>query len=109
MRRAITAMIVEDITRDKYNEIVQTNLAILRGEMAVKASELGHIAKAPKDLGAVAMTMKLASDTSAGMPGAPPPVIRHEHLHVHTTPDDLQRRRAEALQKMNQPQQTEEK
>jgi hypothetical protein len=100
MRRAIKAMIVEDITLEKFEEIVQTNLSVLRAEMTDKASEIGAGAKSAKDLGAVAMTMKLAGDTKAGMGGAPQPVIRHEHLHVHTTPDELQRRRQAAMREM---------
>lgn len=101
MRRAISAMIVEDITREKYDEVVQNKLSILRGEMADKASEVGQRATI-KELGAVAMTIKLASDTIAGMGGAPPPVIRHEHLHVHTTPDALEQRREQVRQKLAQ-------
>jgi len=100
MRRSIKAMITEDITANTYDEITKTNLAVLRGETVDKASELAAKAKSPKDLGAVAMTMKLAGDTLAGMGGASPPVIRHEHLHVHTTPDALQRRREEARKRI---------
>jgi len=99
MRRAIGAMIVEDITREKFDEIVQNKLSMLRGEMVDKASELGEKATV-KEFGAVAMTMKLAGDTIAGMGGAPAPVIRHEHLHVHTTPDELQRKREEMRAKL---------
>lgn len=100
MRRAITAMINNDITLEKFDEIVQSKLSILRGEMVDVASDVGSRVQSTKELGAVAMTMKLASDTIAGMGGAPQPVIRHEHLHVHTTPDELQRRREQALRQM---------
>ena len=100
MRRAIKAMITEDIGTDTFNQIVQTNLVVLRGEMVETASEAGSKARSAKDLGAISMTMKLAGDTLQGMPGAPQPVIRHEHLHVHTTPDALQRRREEARKRI---------
>lgn len=103
MRRSITAMISEDLGREKYDEIVQLKAAILRGEMVDKASEVGDKANSAKDLAAVGMVMKLAGDTLAGMGGTPQPVVRHEHLHVHTTPDALEHRRQEAIKRMKLP------
>ena len=93
MRRAIRAMVVEDITTDKFREIVGSSSLFLPGEMVDKASEVGATAKSAKDLGAVSMAMNMAVEVGIKLGGTPAPVIRHEHLHVHTTPDALEQRR----------------
>ena len=100
MRRAIRAMVVEDITTEKFREIVGSSSLFLTGEMVDKASEVGAMAKNAKDLGAVSMAMNMAVEVGMKLGGTPAPVIRHEHLHVHTTPDALEQRRQQLRAKL---------
>lgn len=100
MRRAIRAMVVEDITTEKFREIVGSSSLFLTGEMVDKASEVGATARNAKDLGAVSMAMNMAVEVGMKLGGAPAPVIRHEHLHVHTTPDALEQRRQQLRAKL---------
>lgn len=93
MRRAIKAMIIEDIGLEKFREIVSSGSLFLAGEMVGKASEVGAKAHSAKDLGAVSMAMNMAVEVGIKLGGTPAPVIKHEHVHVHTTPDALEDRR----------------
>ena len=100
MRRAIKAMINEDIGPAKYRDILGSESLFLAGEMISKASEVGDRATSAKDLGAVTIAMNMAVDVGIKLGGTPAPVIRHEHVHVHTTPDALQQRREQARAKL---------
>lgn len=100
MRRAITAMINEDpaIGIDKFRELRKLQLEILQAESVTKASELVTKATKADQLGAVAMTMKLAVDTQNAQGGAPTVVIEHRHTVV--TPDAVAARRQQAAQQL---------
>jgi len=100
MRRAIRAMVTDDIGEEKFRALVSSRSLFLAGEMVDKASEVGATARNAKDLGAVSMAMNMAVEVGIKLGGTPAPVIRHEHVHVHTTPDALAQRREQVRAKL---------
>lgn len=94
LRNQITARIAAEFAPADIDRIDAMRARLLRSAAIAKSHELVDKANAKGDLGAVSMTMKLASDTAMQSSGAPSIV-----KEVRVVIDDLESIRARARQK----------
>jgi len=94
LRNQITARIAAEFEPADIDRIDAMRARLLRSAAIAKSHELVDKANAKGDLGAVSMTMKLASDTAMQSSGAPSIV-----KEVRVVIDDLESIRARARQK----------
>ncbi len=94
LRNQITARIAAEFEPADIDRIDAMRARLLRSAAIAKSHELVDKANAKGDLGAVSMTMKLASDTALQSSGAPSIV-----KEVRVVIDDLESIRARARQK----------